>query len=401
MLALLLPSLALTLCTHGLGVRVIPIISTILTRAHIQVIIPLRAAPGTSCTAWASVSKAITDHPHTPFYIVINPNINHGPNGSLPDADYRACVPKLRPPANPNTIVLGYVDSATATTIVAYIDAYAAWGSAYRPDGVVLDHVSATASLLDTYQAYISHAKSVGFTFTALDPATAAAAAYFPLADLINTYEYMYSAFDAASLSGDTATPLPKQSVVLTNAPVNGSYSAIISRLAELGVGAVYITDAGDTDSALPRQWAAFVSEVANAAPLSSSTSAGSLGPTPSVSVPSASSTTSSLPTTAPQSHSKPPLPAILGSVLGTAACLLVILGVCMYMRIRRRTPPPPDPPCSPALVPFAVQHPSMRGVIVSAKGQSARPLSARPPMSPESYRALADPPPSYSAEGD
>ncbi|KAJ7157953.1 hypothetical protein C8R43DRAFT_1125093 [Mycena crocata] len=86
-----------------------------------------------------------------------------------------------------------------------------------------------------------------------------------PLADLIVTY--------------DTFTPLAKQAVVLYEAPANGSYATLLSQLADMRVGAVYITDKGNTHAAFPSKWAAFVRDVANTqipSTLSSATGASS-----------------------------------------------------------------------------------------------------------------------------
>ncbi|KAJ7689229.1 Spherulation-specific family 4-domain-containing protein [Mycena olivaceomarginata] len=303
------------------------------------VILPLRLGPGTNCAAWTPVSSAITAHPSVHFYIVINPDFSPNSSDFLPNANYRACIPTLRP-SSTSTNVLGYVDTATSTTVNSYIDAYAAWNSSYRPNGIMLDHVSATASLFGTYKNYISRARSAGFTFIALDPAAAADKSYFPLVDLINTYEYLYSAFDVASLANSASTPLSKQSVVLTNAPANDSFGTLVSQLDSSGVGAVYITDKGNTDSALPSQWSALVSEIGTLAPSSSSAS----GPLTATGLTSASASETASPTPPASSSnqsttsSKSHLGAIIGGVLGA---ILFFIGVLLiYMHIRRQRLP-------------------------------------------------------------
>ena len=80
---------------------------------------------------------------------------------------------------------------------------------------------------------------------------------------MIVTYEDLYSEFDPTSLSFGATMPLAKQAVILNNAPAKDSYSGIITKLASLGLGAVYITDKTDTDARLPVQWSAFVDDVA------------------------------------------------------------------------------------------------------------------------------------------
>ncbi|KAJ6542858.1 Spherulation-specific family 4-domain-containing protein [Mycena capillaripes] len=361
------------------------------------VILPLRLDPDTNCAAWSSVTAAlvpfllclsyslhhsITAHTNTHFYIVINPDINPNSSDLQPNANYRGCIPTLRPSTNPNTIVLGYVDTATSTTVLPYIDVYAAFDTSYRPNGIILDHIPALPN--DTYKNYISHVKSAGFTFTALDPAAAVDAAYFPLVDLINTYEFLYSSFNTASLSDGASTPLSKQSVVLTNAPTNDSYSAIVSQLANLGVGAVFITDRGNTDSALPSQWSAFVSEVAKLVPSGSSTISSS-----DAAVLSSTSNTGSL--TSPSStepvhshsHTKPPIGAIIGGVLG--AVLLLAAAVLIFMRIRRRRnlPNTPDPAVTAELDPTLIVSAPFQEQ--SASGTRSSSGKGRPLVGPSS----------------
>ncbi|KAF7373218.1 hypothetical protein MSAN_00530500 [Mycena sanguinolenta] len=300
----------------------------------LSVIVPLYWDPGTSCGAWNSYSTmsalfnyvllaltqktfSIDAHPSTTFYTIINPNQGPGVNGSQPRAGYQACVQSLKPAANPNAIVLGYVDTRVGT-VVADIDTYAGWKTAYRPNGIFLDNVTATADAVDTYSAYISHAKAQGFTFNALNAGGAADAAYFPLVDLINTYDSAYSPFNANSLSNATSTPLSKQS------------------LGSLGVAAVFVTNATSTGGGLPPKFSAFVNAVASVqgtVPSSTGSSTGS----------QASNTTSSA---SPSSHSKPTA-AIVGGVLGGLVLILglVLVAVCMRRRNRAaRTSTRDDP---------------------------------------------------------
>ncbi|KAJ7801724.1 Spherulation-specific family 4-domain-containing protein, partial [Mycena olivaceomarginata] len=360
------------------------------------VILPLRLGPGTNCAAWTPVSSAITAHPSVHFYIVINPDFSPNSSDFLPNANYRACIPTLRP-SSTSTNVLGYVDTATSTTVNSYIDAYAAWNSSYRPNGIMLDHVSATASLVGTYKNYISRARSAGFTFIALDPAAAADKSYFPLVDLINTYEYLYSAFDVASLANSASTPLSKQSV--------------------LGVGAVYITDKGNTDSALPSQWSALVSEIGTLAPSSSSAS----GPLTATGLTSASASKTASPTPPASSSnqsttsSKSHLGAIIGGVLGA---ILFFIGVLLiYMRIRRQRLPNSQAEMDRAIPDEMGQ---LDGHAKRARGKGGRreirvtspsspPASSAshgiPPMTQRESESLtadipAFPPPSYSGIG-
>jgi hypothetical protein len=108
--------------------------------------------------------RTVSRHiPNTVFYTIINPDQGPGVAGSQPRSGYQACVSSLRP-VNTNAIVLGYVDTRVGT-VPADIDTYAGWETTYRPTGICLDNVTATAGDVDTYSAYVSHAKSQGFTF--------------------------------------------------------------------------------------------------------------------------------------------------------------------------------------------------------------------------------------------
>ncbi|KAJ7468756.1 hypothetical protein FB451DRAFT_1401110 [Mycena latifolia] len=375
---------------------------------------------------------------------------------------------------------MGYVDTTTSASVLPYIDAYAAWDSSYRPAGILLDHVSATASLVDTYQAYVAHARSKGFTFvsrlvtslptngnnvastygnvlvtllrlvTSLPTNGNNVASTLPLSELYQSAygnvlvtllrfvgrlvtsliresflffddgspRIMYRLpwtrrlqqtppFDAASLAGDASTPLSKQSVVLTNAPANGSYGTVISQLASLGVAAVYITEAGSTDSALPSHWSAFVAEVAKTGSSSSSAGSSSLASTASSASPSKVvkifiviiAVLNLNQPGIPKSRTKTPLAAILGGVLGGVVFLLGVLIIFMCIRRRSRSPPAPEflhsePPA--VVAPFVAQNGEMRSANV--KGRPAVPSIA--PMYPESQSAPTDPPPSYSVTG-
>ncbi|KAJ7145686.1 Spherulation-specific family 4-domain-containing protein [Mycena epipterygia] len=277
-LAVLWFAFALPLCVQGLGV-----------------LLPLYLKPDSNCATWQSLFKIISAHPNTAFYTIINPDNGPGVNGSQPRSGYQACVASLRPSGNPQAIVLRYVDTASPTTVLTDIDTYAGWNSSYQPTGIFFDHVAATADVVDTYGAYVSHAKSQGFMFTAFDargPADALSSC--------GSYQHVrgYSSFDASTLSNTDSTPLSKQSVTLIDA--TGSYSSIITQLANLGVAAVYITNAALSGAALPSGFSTYVDEIANEPDTVSAppTSHGSLSTSISSTFRPSSSSSSSLPAT-------------------------------------------------------------------------------------------------------
>ncbi|KAJ6476398.1 Spherulation-specific family 4-domain-containing protein [Mycena sanguinolenta] len=217
------------------------------------ILLPLYIYPGTDCAAWSPVSDAISANSNTQWYIVVNPDNGPGPTDEL----YETCVSEL--PASANQITMGYVD--TKGDVLGDIDTYAGWPTSSRPRGIFFDDIVPTTSRLSTYQSYISYARSQGFTFIGLDAGeTVEDSAYFSIADLINTYEDSYSSFDPDSLSGT----MSQQSVILVKSPTTGTYSAVISQLANLGVGAVYISSVSDSSQALPAQLSEFANEIAS-----------------------------------------------------------------------------------------------------------------------------------------
>ncbi|KAJ7748579.1 hypothetical protein B0H16DRAFT_1848564 [Mycena metata] len=111
--------------------------------------------------------------------------------------------------------------------------------------------------------AYISHARSQNFTFIALNAGGAADAAYFPLTDMINTYESSYASFKTSQLMNTDSTPPSKQAVTLFETPSTGSYLSVLTELADLGVAAVYIANATEYGvRGVPPPFAALLPEI-------------------------------------------------------------------------------------------------------------------------------------------
>ncbi|KAJ6476397.1 Spherulation-specific family 4-domain-containing protein [Mycena sanguinolenta] len=229
---------------------------SVVPRIHgLGILLPLYIYPNTNCAAWSPVFDAISANSNAQWYIIINPDTGPGPTDEL----YETCVTEI--PPSVNQVIMGFVDT-TAGNVLGDIDTYAGWPTSSRPHGIFFDEISPTASQLSTYQSYVSHAQSQGFTFIGLDPGqTVTDASYFSIADLINTYENSYSSFNPASLTGT----MSKQSVILVNSPTTGTYTTVISQLESLGVEAVYISTVADTSQTLPAQLSEFASEVASA----------------------------------------------------------------------------------------------------------------------------------------
>lgn len=101
----------------------------------------------------------ITAHPTLPFYVIINPQSGPVPT---PDSNYQACIPRLK--ASSSVTVVGYVPTGFGTASIDTVNSdtaeYAAWGSAYRPQGIFFDEVSPTAGFLSKYTNWTSTAKA-------------------------------------------------------------------------------------------------------------------------------------------------------------------------------------------------------------------------------------------------
>ncbi|KAK7035691.1 Spherulation-specific family 4-domain-containing protein [Favolaschia claudopus] len=332
------------------------------TRVHaLAVITPLYHNPDSTCAAWDSYSKIIQNHPHTTFYTIINPDHGPGAANSQPRGGYQACVRNLRPSANPNAIVLGYVDTKSASTVLADIDTYAGWQPTYRPTGIFMDNVTATAEKLEMYSGYVSHAKSKGFTFTGLNTGGPAEAAYYPLVDLINTYSAAYSSFNPTSFSSSSnsaSTPISKQSVWLldTSPSTIGRSSGLLNQLGAAGLGAVFMSNETTAVglSGLPPNFAAFVEDVATAKNLAPSSSSG-----PSASLNSQGSVPTSSSHAAENSKSSPPIAAIVGGVLGGLVVFLVLLVIVLCMRRRKHPSEQELQPQHAEMTPFQVCTPT------------------------------------------
>ncbi|KAJ7056092.1 Spherulation-specific family 4 [Mycena amicta] len=235
------------------------------------VVFPLYIYPGDNCAAWTAVSNAIINHPTMPFYIIINPD--SGPGGSAnsqPDTNYQSCVSTLRPAANPNVHVIGYVATGFGTRAASAVEAdvltYAGWGAAWRPSGIFFDEVQDGSGNLALYTSYVAYARShIPGAFISLNPGTAISAGYYTIADQIMSFEDTYASFSTSDLVISSSTPASEQAVILHTAPATLPTDTINTLIHTEGIGALFITPVSEADNpygSIPSYWDAFVAAV-------------------------------------------------------------------------------------------------------------------------------------------
>ncbi|KAJ7722951.1 hypothetical protein B0H16DRAFT_1788304 [Mycena metata] len=305
------------------------------------VLYPIYWNPDTTCAAFNSSINLVTAYPETSFYIVINPDDGPGDDRSAPRAGFQA---------------------------------YA----------------------VDTYSAYISHARSQNFTFIALNAGGAADAAYFPLADMINTYESSYASFKTSQLMNTDSTPPSKQAVTLFETPSTGSYLSVLTELADLGVAAVYMTNATEYGvRGVPPPFAALLPEIKDlqtsssstaSQPSGSSTSTASTSSGSSTGSSPASTATASQPSGSDSGKSRSPVAAIVGGVLGGLVLILGLLLVSFCLR-RQNTRLKSQPTSKPILSPFGTDIESTRTGFTSGT-VAMSPVGTR--MSAKAQRTVA-----------
>lgn len=106
----------------------------------------------------------ITAHTTMHFTVIVNPDSGPGASAT-PDSNYQACIPMLRPSANPNVKLVGYVSTNYANRALADVEAdtntYNNWPAPYNLDGIFFDEVNGTSDHLAAYTSYASHARSL------------------------------------------------------------------------------------------------------------------------------------------------------------------------------------------------------------------------------------------------
>ncbi|CUA68110.1 Spherulin-4 [Rhizoctonia solani] len=251
----------------------------ILARAALAsgVIFPLYIYPGDNCASWTNAISAATNHPNLPFYFIVNPNSGPGDLYSQPDANYQACVPKLKPATNPNVKLIGYVatkyGNKAQSTVHAEVDTYAQWGSAYKLDGIFYDEVLAQSSARSIYSGYTSYAKSkIANAFVSLNPGTKPEDnTFYTFADQILSVENYFNNFSPSLYTIGSSTPAAKQAFILTDSPSTTPTSTINQIIKTDKIGALYITDDVQANGqnpydTFPSYWTGFVNAVQSAA---------------------------------------------------------------------------------------------------------------------------------------
>ncbi|KAH7341094.1 Spherulation-specific family 4 [Rhizoctonia solani] len=241
------------------------------------VIFPLYLYPGDNCVSWTKAFSVATAHPNLPFYFIVNPNSGPGDLYTQPDANYQACVPKLRSAANPNVKLIGYVatkyGNKAESTVQAEVDTYAQWNSAYKLDGIFYDEVLAESSARSRYSGYTSYAKSkIPNAFVSLNPGTKPTDnEFYKFADQIMSVEAYYKDFSPSLYTIGSSTPAAKQAFILTDSPSTLPTSTINQIIKTDKIGALYITDDMQANGqnpydSFPSYWTGFLDAVQAAA---------------------------------------------------------------------------------------------------------------------------------------
>ncbi|KAF8682574.1 Spherulation-specific family 4 [Rhizoctonia solani] len=237
------------------------------------IIFPLYIYPGTSCSGWTPLINAITTHPNLPFWVVVNPASGPGAVNSQPDANYQACIPQLRPAANPNVKVLGYVPtgfgSRAQSAVQADITTYSQWGASYKPNGIFFDEVAANSANQILYSGYSGFAKNkISGAVITLNPGVATPAEYYGFSDQIVTREDNYNNFSPSQYTIGSSTPASKQAVILHTTETTPPTCMLNAIVRVDKIGAVYFTSdvLPNPYDMFPPYWAGLVDAVQAAA---------------------------------------------------------------------------------------------------------------------------------------
>ncbi|CEL51605.1 Spherulin-4 OS=Physarum polycephalum PE=2 SV=1 [Rhizoctonia solani AG-1 IB] len=251
----------------------------LLARAALSsgIIFPLYFYPFENCSGWTDAISAAASHPNLPFYFIVNPNSGPGGLYTQPDANYQACVPKLR--GSPNVKLIGYVRTEygkiAQSTVQAEVDTYAQWNSAYKLDGIFFDEVLAQSSARTLYSGYTSYAKSkIPNAFVSLNPGTKPDDTnFYNFADQILSAEKYFSEFSSSTYTVGPSTPAAKQAIILTDSPsdIQDITSTVNKIIKTDRIGALYITDDVQANrqnpyDSFPTYWTDFVNAVQSAA---------------------------------------------------------------------------------------------------------------------------------------
>ncbi|EUC61653.1 spherulin 4, related protein [Rhizoctonia solani AG-3 Rhs1AP] len=241
------------------------------------VIFPLYLYPGDNCASWTNAITAPAKHPNLPFYFIVNPNSGPGNLYGQPDANYQACVPKLRSATNPNVKLIGYIatkyTNKAQSDVRAEVDTYAGWSSAYKLDGIFYDEVLAESSARSVYSGYTSYAKSkIPNAFVSLNPGIKPTDnQFYTFADQILSLEKYFNEFSTSLYTIGSSTPAAKQAFILTDSPSTLPTSTINQIIKTDKIGALYITNDVQANGqnpydSFPTYWTGFLDAVQAAA---------------------------------------------------------------------------------------------------------------------------------------
>ncbi|TCD66951.1 hypothetical protein EIP91_000729 [Steccherinum ochraceum] len=256
----------------------------VLTAEHLErglgllasgIIFPLYIFPGDPgiCANWTPLFNSISTNPDLQFHVIVNPASGPGTDPQ-PSTSYQSCVALLK---SPNVNVYGYVftdfGNREEADVIADVDLYAGWGTAYVPDGIFFDQVLGTEDNLDKYTGYAEHTRQSfggGSGLVTLNPGAEPTTDYFNIVDLIVTSEVFFTDFNTANVTIGPSAPASKQAIILHDAPSTVPTALVDELVGTDKIGALYITDDVQANNmnpydSFPSDWDAFVSAVVSA----------------------------------------------------------------------------------------------------------------------------------------
>jgi hypothetical protein len=225
-----------------------------LPTSSLFVLLPLYVYPGSSASAWSSVTAAVAAYPSVQWQIVINPDSGPG-STQYPDSNYIAGISELNGYDNVQT--LGYVDTAFTNRayadVQADINTYAGWadytGANIGVDGIFFDDVTTGTTTAD--YTYMQNAANYAYdtiptdtTYVIFNPGTLSPTQYFDYADTIVEFENTYANYEGQTTISTFPSGYRHQSAILIHdtPTTTTNVQTPVDTMHTDGVGAFYYT---------------------------------------------------------------------------------------------------------------------------------------------------------------